>query len=123
MNNKPVAYRHLHEDGWEYYDAPTSEDCKDCIPLYTHLAKTEEFVAGDAICPSCGCKSLYKTARSEWCVTHKCLWQKDYELTLTDEEILDFINAFCTDMGDYWDLNETNAIPMIRAILRKANEK
>ena len=89
MNNKPVAYRHLHEDGWEYYDAPTSEDCKDCIPLYTHLAKTEEFVAGDAICPSCGCKSLYKTARSEWCVTHKCLWQKDYELTLTDEEIME----------------------------------
>ena len=42
---------------------------------------------------------------------------------LADEEILDFINAFCTDMGDYWDLNETNAVPMIRAILRKAQEK
>ena len=42
--------------------------------------------------------------------------------TLTDEEILDFINAFCTDMGDYWDLNENNAVPMIRAILRKAQE-
>jgi len=40
MNNEPVAYRHLHEDGWEYYDAPTGEDCKDCIPLYTHPAKT-----------------------------------------------------------------------------------
>ena len=38
--NEPVAYRHLHEDGWEYYDAPTGEDCKDCIPLYTHPAKT-----------------------------------------------------------------------------------
>jgi hypothetical protein len=43
--------------------------------------------------------------------------------TLTDEEIIDFINAFCTDMGDYWDLNENNAIPMITAILRKAQEK
>ena len=43
--------------------------------------------------------------------------------TLTDEEILDFINAFCTDLGDCWDLNEKNAIPMIRAILRKAQEK
>ena len=43
--------------------------------------------------------------------------------TLTDEEIIDFINAFCTDMGDYWDLNEKNAIPMIKAILRKASEK
>jgi len=42
---------------------------------------------------------------------------------LTDEEILDFINGFCTDMGDYWDLNENNAVPMIRAILRKVNEK
>jgi hypothetical protein len=43
--------------------------------------------------------------------------------TLTDEEIWDFINGFCTDMGDYWDLNEKNAIPMIKAILRKAQEK
>jgi len=42
---------------------------------------------------------------------------------LTDEEILDFINAFCLDMGDYWELTERNAIPMIRAILRKASEK
>ena len=41
---------------------------------------------------------------------------------LTDEEILDFINAFCLDMGDYWELTERNAIPMIRAILRKAQE-
>ena len=41
---------------------------------------------------------------------------------LTDEEILDFINAVCLDMGDYWELTERNAIPMIRAILRKAQE-
>lgn len=32
---QPVAYRHLHEDGWEYYDAPTGSDCPDCEPLYT----------------------------------------------------------------------------------------
>lgn len=31
---EPVAYRHYHEDGWEYYDAPTGEDCKYCEPLY-----------------------------------------------------------------------------------------
>jgi len=43
--------------------------------------------------------------------------------TLTDEEIWDFINALCLDMGDYWELTEKNAIPMIRAILRKAQEK
>ena len=39
MKNEPVAYRHLHEDGWEYYDAPTGEDCEGCIPLYTHPVK------------------------------------------------------------------------------------
>ena len=42
---------------------------------------------------------------------------------LTDEEIWDFINALFLDMGDYWELTERNAIPMIRAILRKASEK
>jgi len=42
---------------------------------------------------------------------------------LTDEEIWDFINAFCLDMGDYWELTERNAIPMIRTILKKAQEK
>ena len=31
----PVAYRHLHEDGYEYYDAPTGEDCDGCEPLYS----------------------------------------------------------------------------------------
>ena len=42
---------------------------------------------------------------------------------LTNDEIWDFINALCLDMGDYWELTERNAIPMIRAILRKAQEK
>ena len=32
---EPVAYRHLHEDGWEYSDAPTGEDCAGCQALYT----------------------------------------------------------------------------------------
>lgn len=35
---EPVAYRHLHEDGWEYYDAPTGDDCNGCQPLFTHPA-------------------------------------------------------------------------------------
>ena len=46
-----------------------------------------------------------------------------HPVELIDEEIWDFINAFCLDMGDYWELTERNAIPMIRAILRKAQEK
>lgn len=32
---EPVAFRHQHEDGWEYYDAPTGEDCNKCQALYT----------------------------------------------------------------------------------------
>lgn len=32
---EPVAYRHMHEDGWEYYDALTASDCPGCEPLYT----------------------------------------------------------------------------------------
>ena len=36
---EPVAYRHLHmgehEPDWEYYDAPTGEDCDGCQALYT----------------------------------------------------------------------------------------
>ena len=28
-----VAYRHLMEDGWEYFDAPTGDDCPKCVPL------------------------------------------------------------------------------------------
>lgn len=31
---EPVGYRHLHEDGWEYYDAPTGSGCSNCVPLY-----------------------------------------------------------------------------------------
>lgn len=34
QQDEPVAYRHLHEDGWEYYDAPTGSDCNGCQPLY-----------------------------------------------------------------------------------------
>jgi len=113
MNNEPVAWMNKddsslsfknHGGGWQ--------------PLYTHPAKTEEFMAGDAICPSCGCKSLYKTARSEWCVTHKCLWQKDYELTLTDEEI----NQVAIDMGMFGDLSH-DEIELCRNVLIKAQEK
>ncbi len=32
---EPVAYRHLMDDGWEYFDAPTGEDCTGCQALYT----------------------------------------------------------------------------------------
>jgi ribosomal protein L37AE/L43A len=52
----------------------------------------EPFNGGNYICPSCGNKSLYKTDKSEWCVTHKCLYQFDYETKpLSDEEIEDVL--------------------------------
>lgn len=35
VSGEPVAYRHLHEDGWEYYDAPTGSDCSSCKALFT----------------------------------------------------------------------------------------
>lgn len=28
-----VAYRHMMDDGWEYFDAPTGEDCSGCVSL------------------------------------------------------------------------------------------
>lgn len=35
VSGEPVAYRHLHDDGWEYYDAPTGSDCSSCKALFT----------------------------------------------------------------------------------------
>ena len=34
QEEEPVAYRHLMEDGWEYFDAPTGEDCDGCQSLF-----------------------------------------------------------------------------------------
>jgi ribosomal protein L32 len=38
---EPVAYRHSHDGEWEYYDAPTGEDCSGCQSLYTHPPRRE----------------------------------------------------------------------------------
>jgi len=89
MNNEPVAWMNVDEDG----------DCR-------------EFFA----------KSMFKTMPN-YCVNDMIPLYTHSAKTLTDEEIWDFINALCLDMGDYWELTEKNAIPMIRAILRKAQEK
>ena len=56
----------------------------------------EPFIGGDCICPKCKNKSLYKTDKSEWCVTHKCLWQSDYPhqwKVITKQEIIQADNA------------------------------
>ena len=129
MNDEPVAWMSSVGGEFVYVGYEPAEGYL-AIPLYTHPAKTEEFMAGDAICPSCGCKSLYKTARSEWCVTHKCLWQKDYDLTLTNEEIdltgktnEGILQLFYMIKGDVTGLQFKEALrDFARAILRKASE-
>ena len=100
MNNEPVAWMLngiIHEcdpSDWAKEQYPD----QDVIPLYTHQEPQPMQILEDG--------RIVPVFRE-----------------LTDEEILDFINAFCLDMGDYWELTERNAIPMIRAILRKASEK
>ena len=41
---------------------------------------------------------------------------------LTDEEIADFLYAYCLDMGDVYEASEAKLIECVRAILRKASE-
>ena len=42
---------------------------------------------------------------------------------LTDEEIADFLYAYCLDIGDVYEASEKQFIKCVRAILRKAQEK
>ena len=97
MNNEPVAW--MKSNG----EVSVTQGEAFFIPLYNHPAEHDLGIA-EAI----GFDKGYAAAQAK---------------TLTDEEIWDFINALCLDMGDYWELTEKNAIPMIRAILRKAQEK
>ena len=41
---------------------------------------------------------------------------------LTDEEIADFLYAYCLDMGDVYEASEEQFIKCVRAILKKAQE-
>lgn len=113
MNNEPVAYRHLHEDCWEYYDAPTGEDCVDCEPLYTR-----PFIEGwKCSAPPCKCdiKNFKVCCYSSY--THPAK-------TLAEPSV--------KEITDLW-LDVVNNIPandkrprewhFANAILRKAQEK
>ena len=107
MNNEPVAYRHLHEDCWEYYDAPTGEDCVDCEPLYTR-----PFIEGwKCSAPPCKCdiKNFKVCCYSSY--THPAK-------TLTDEEI----DSIWTEMSEQCDEEFIDMKQFARAILRKAQE-
>ena len=136
---KPVAYRHwmideeFAEDScWEYFDAPTGEDCKECIPLYTHPAKEPAKQRYDDCMKDCDEPNPIERLRfflscaltgQDWldvepfidAITHPAK-------TLTDEEIEEFSYAF-----QLWQLhNPDKALEGImdfaRTILRKTQK-
>ena len=74
------------------------------IPLYTHPANACKHGVDDGACKECYLE-----------VTHPVK-------ELTDEEIADFLYAYCLDMGDVYEANEAKLIECVRAILRKASE-
>lgn len=41
---------------------------------------------------------------------------------LTDEEIADFLYAYCLDMGDVYEVSEEQFIKCVRAILKEAQD-
>jgi len=42
---------------------------------------------------------------------------------LTDDEIMDYVEAFSVDMGNYYEFQPDNVLQMIRSILDEAQEK
>ena len=114
--NEPVAYRHwmvdeeFPEDScWEYFDAPTGKDCKECIPLYTR-----PFLEGyKCSAPPCKCDiSNYKVC---------CYLSYTHPVKeLTDEEIL--IEAKYQPNLGYYLACEYDVLDFARAILKKAQE-
>jgi hypothetical protein len=113
MKNEPVAYRHLHEDGWEYYDAPTGDDCKECQPLYTHPAK-DNYKFGVDWSKDGNAVTVLKICEDGVAEIVFMDYQEKYSQIkdLTDEEI---VGIRMTTEGDIK--------AFARAILRKAQEK
>ena len=65
---------------------------------------------------------------SELCGKELCLiaWSNgEYKAQkeLTDDEIMDYVEAFSIDMGNVYEFQSDNVLQMIRAILDKAQEK
>ena len=102
MNNKPVAWMFEKDGAYMCIKHDNRVNYDGGIPLYTHPVNPYQSITNTKIEPT--------------------VVSYTHPVELTDEEIWDFINALCLDMGDYWELTERNAIPMIRAILRKAQQ-
>jgi hypothetical protein len=92
--NEPVAWM-LVDKSWNDFCRYSSYPSEGAIPLYTHPAKT---LTDDPL------------------VNFKPVWQEKPELTLTDEEILEFRDKVPYTLG-------SDLIDFARAILRKAQEQ
>ena len=116
-NNEPVAYRHwmideeFPEDScWEYFDAPTGKDCKECIPLYTHPVKEQEI------------KEAKYGITTKWdgiTTYHETTEPIGKVKELTDEEIYEIAK----ECKAPWHSHAIDPMMFARAILRKAQEK
>jgi 7-cyano-7-deazaguanine synthase in queuosine biosynthesis len=66
---EPVARRHLMDDGWEYYDHPTGEDCEDCEKLYTRPTEFKTLTddeVDDFMFQSCDAENGYSITGSNF---------------------------------------------------------
>lgn len=71
---------------------------------------------------------LYNEEYKEWEETHAGtpnsvpLYIHPVKEQLTDEEIADFLYAYCLDMGDVYEVSEEQFIKCVRAILKEAQD-
>jgi len=117
--NKPVAYW----DG-KHYASKDKSSLAD-IPLYTQeqleearkLGMQQERALWNLSESTQEFESFDRTA------SHMAGEYVSHPAELTDEEIADFLYAYCLDMGDVYEASEAKLIECVRAILRKAQEK
>ena len=70
---------------------------------------------------------LYNEEYKEWEETHagtpNSVPLYTHPAELTDDEIMDYVEAFSVDMGNYYEFQPDNVLQMIRSILDEAQEK
>ena len=122
---QPVAYRHLHEDGWEYYDAPTADDCAECQPLYT-TPPAPVAPPGWRMVPEEPTEAMLSAAQSAWLRDPARKTTTMYRAMLaatppapvvpqplTDEQIM---CIFDDAVPDYVDVTDAEMIDFARAV-------
>ena len=73
-----------------------------------------------------GALAQLKHMNKNWQISENILLlelEKLQSRELTDEEIMDYVDAFSIDMGNVYEFQPDNVLQMIRAILDKAQEK